>query len=331
MACINSTTFYWPGASFASTPTIYSDPGFTTIAPDGWYQQGGIFRQMSGGVLGAATTCPACVIPCDSTVTGSGGTGKYLATASIGSSVGVVLIRFNAFSVPDRCTWSYDYDNSGTPTVASEYSSNTYGYMSGLIGTGGGIGSYSCVTMDGSTINVSNAAGSGGTSFAGNIYNYDFATNSFVNSGTATTVGPYTDQASGGVTLVNGMTGWCMMVVPKPLGLPATLDVVVDGPCQSTQWQIFISCPTQLNNFKCSPSPTPACTGTSNPFFTAHPGNTAGTAAAVFVGDWAFEDEFGVTKKAAGTYLVETGGAPQCVVVSSNGVVTTANNCVGNC
>jgi hypothetical protein len=242
-----------------------------------------------------------------------------------------VIIRFQAYAVPDRCTWSYDYDNSGTPTVASEYSSNNWGYMTGLIGNGGATGSYSCNTGGGASVNISNAAGSGGNSFVGNIYNYDFATQTFQNSNITTTLGPYTNQASGGVTLPPGNTDWCMMIVPKPLAIPATLDIVVDGPCFNTQWDIYISCPTQLNNFTCSPSPTPACTGATDPFFTAHPDNILGTATAVFVGDWAFEDQYGVTKKAAGTYLVESGGAPQCVVVSSDGVVTSVANCVGNC
>jgi hypothetical protein len=331
MACINSTTFYWPGNSFSSAVQLYTDSNLTTVAPDGWYQQGGIWRQMSGGILGAVSTCPACLIPCDNEVTGSGGTGQYLASASIGNAVGVVLIRFRAWTVPDRCTWSYDYDNSGTPTVASEYSSNTHGYMTGLIGNGGGTGTYSCIASDGTAVNISNAAGSGGVSFVGNVYSYDAAyagpPPNWPATGATTTIGPYTDQASGGVTLVNGSTGWCMMVVPKPLGLPATLDVIVDGPCGGTAWDVFISCPTPLNVFTCAPSPAACADGTPDPFYTAHPGSITGTAGSVFVGDWAFEDQYGVTKKAAGTYLV---GA-NCVTVSANGVVTSVTPCAGSC
>ena len=122
-----------------------------------------------------------------------------------------------------------------------------------------------------------------------------------------------------------------MMVIPKPLTTTDTIDFIVEGPCPTTGWNMWIGCPTQLNNFKCKLSPTTACTGATDPFFTAHIGNVTGFSTSVSVHDWVFEDAFGVTKKAAGTYLVETGGVPLCVVVSSNGVVTSASPCSGSC
>lgn len=333
MACINSTTFYWPGASFASTTTIYSNPGFTTIAPDGWYQQGGIFRQMSGGVLGAATTCPTCLFPCDTTFSGSGQQGQFFLSANVGTTTGVVLAILNPMDVPDKCTWSFDYDNSGTPTVASEYSSPNFGYLQGLIGTDSsacGLGS----PITGPT--MTNALGSSGFSESVDRYDYDTALGNFPATPTSVgtqTLGPYDPQGTGTnpVDFRATAVGACMMVIPKPLTTTDTIDFIFDGPCSSTGWSFFVGCPTQLNSFTCSPSPTPACTGATDPFFTAHIGNNTGFATSVFVHDWAFEDEFGVTQKAAGTYLVESGGAPQCVVVSADGVVTSATNCIGNC
>ncbi len=330
MACINSTTFYWPGASFASTTTIYSDPGFTTIAPDGWYQQAGIYRQMSGGVLGAATTCPTCSLPCNTTFSGSGNQGQFFLSANVGTTTGVVLVIFNPINVPDKCTWSFDYDNSGTPTVASEYSSQNFGYLQGLIGTD----SWAC-TLGGSP-QMTNALGSSGFSATVDRYDYDTALGNFPATPTSVgtqTLGPYDPQGTGTnpVDFRATPVGSCMMVIPKPLPTTTTIDFVFDGPCSTTGWSFFIGCPTPLNNFKCSPSPTPACTGATDPFFTAHIGSPSGFATSVFVHDWAFEDQNGINKKAAGTYLVESGGVPQCVVVSSDGVVTSVANCVGNC
>ena len=335
MACNNSTTFYWPGASFVSTPTIYSDPGFTTVAPDGFYQQAGMFRQMSGGILGSATTCPACLVPCDTTLAANGGQGQFFATANVGTTTGVVLVLFTVFNVPDKCTWSFDYDNSGTPTVASEYSSPSFGYMQGLIGTD----SWSCgIPVDGVDPTMTNALGSSGLSITVDRYDYDPTLPSSSNFITPTsvgtqTLGPYDPQGTGTnpVDFTINSPNLAMMVIPKPLTTTDIIDLVVEGPCTSTGWNLWIGCPTQLNNFKCTPSPTPACTGATDPFFTAHIGNTTGFATSVSVHDWVFEDAFGVTKKAAGTYLVETGGVPLCVVVSSDGVVTSVANCVGNC
>jgi len=331
MSCTNSTTFYWPGASFATTPIIYSDPGFTTVATDGWYQQGGIYRQMVGGVLGAATTCPTCVLPCDSTFSGSGVQGQYFLSANVGTTTGVVLVLFNVLDVPDKCTWSFDYDNSGTPTVASEYSSPNFGYLQGLIGTDS-----SACTLGGSPT-MTNALGSSGFSANVDRYDYDTASGGFPATPTSVgtqTLGPYDPQGTGTnpVDFRATQVGNCMMVVPKPLTTTTTIDFVFDGPCVSTGWTFFVGCPTQLNNFKCRLSPTPSCTGASDPFFTAHIGSSTGVATSVFVHDWVFEDQFGVKKKAAGTYLVEGGSTgPLCVVVSSDGVVTSVSNCVGNC
>ena len=329
MACNNSTTFYWPGASFVSTPTIYSDPGFTTVAPDGFYQQGGIFRQMSGGVLGSSTTCPTCLVPCNTTVVAAGNNGEYFLSSNVGTTTGVVLVRFNVFVVPDKCTWSFDYDNSGTPTVASEYSSVAYGYQQGLIGTVIQAATASCGNMD-------NATGSSGNTFTVDRYDYDSVISGFPITPTSVgtqTLGPYDPQGTGTnpVDFTINSPNLAMMVIPKPLTTTDIIDLVVEGPFTSTGWNLWIGCPTQLNNFKCTPSPTPACTGSVAPFFTAHVGNNTGFATSVFVHDWVFEDAFGVTKKAAGTYLVETGGVPLCVVVSSDGVVTSVANCVGNC
>lgn len=330
MACINSTTFYWPGASFASTTTIYSDPGFTTIAPDGWYQQAGIYRQMLGGVLGAVTTCPTCVLPCDSTFSGSGVQGQFFLTANVGTTTGVVLVLLNPLDVPDKCTWSFDYDNSGTPTVASEYSSPNFGYLQGLIGT------VSSACSVGGSPTMTNALGSSGFSVNVDRYDYDTALGNFPATPTSVgtqTLGPYDPQGTGTnpVDFRPTQVGSCMMVIPKPLTTTTTIEFVFDGPCASTGWSFFVGCPTQLNSFRCSPSPTASCTGATDPFFTAHIGNNTGVATSVFEHDWAFEDQNGINKKAAGTYLVESGGAPQCVVVSSDGVVTSVSNCVGNC
>lgn len=343
MACTNSTTFYWPGTSFASASQLYTDSNLTTVAPDGMYQQGGVFREMIGGVLGAVTTCPDCIVPCDTELDGGGGAGLYLASVDIGTTVGVVLIRFQAYSVPDKCTWSYDYDNSGTPTTASEYSTQNFGYAQGVVGAGGALGCDACQTSSllpadpgcdpvaPVVQNICNANGSNGLTYPAQILNYNFALTQFVPTGAVTTLGPYTDQASGGTTLFNTAPGWAMMVVPKPNGLPATLDLAIEGACCNTGWRIYVSCPTQLNIFTCLPSPAACTSATTDPFFTAHTGNTSGSAGSVFLHDWAFEDQYGVTIKAAGIYLVTTGAGQQCVTVGPNGVVTNVAACVGSC
>lgn len=132
MACNNSGVFYWPGASFLTTTALYTDVNLTNPAPDGWYSIGGIYRQISGGVLGAPTTCPACdELYCPSVLTGSGTAGKYTMNINVGSDMGAIVIRFNPESRPDKCTWTFD------GVSASEYSHPIKGYMQGFVGTWG--------------------------------------------------------------------------------------------------------------------------------------------------------------------------------------------------
>ena len=132
MACNNSGVFYWPGASFLTTTALYTDVNLTNPAPDGWYSIGGTYRQISGGVLGAPTTCPACdELYCPSVLTGSGNAGKYTMNINVGSDMGAIVIRFNPESRPDKCTWTFD------GVSASEYSHPIKGYMQGFVGTRG--------------------------------------------------------------------------------------------------------------------------------------------------------------------------------------------------
>jgi hypothetical protein len=56
---INSI-FYLDGATLSTANSVYLDSALTIIAPDGFYGDGTISREQSGGVLLTATTCSAC-------------------------------------------------------------------------------------------------------------------------------------------------------------------------------------------------------------------------------------------------------------------------------
>ena len=98
-------TYYFDGVSFANTNMIYTNATLTTIAPNGYYSQNGISRQLIGGpsnpVLLQPGSCVTCSVPCGSGVNGSGGTGKYTLTIDLGNSVGATIVTFNPQSVPD--------------------------------------------------------------------------------------------------------------------------------------------------------------------------------------------------------------------------------------
>jgi hypothetical protein len=56
---INST-FYLNAANLSLATSVYLNSILSNLAPDGFYSDGTISREQSGGILLAATTCPAC-------------------------------------------------------------------------------------------------------------------------------------------------------------------------------------------------------------------------------------------------------------------------------
>ena len=324
MACTSNVTVYWLGTSFASATQLFSDSNLTTVAPDGYYQVGGIYREMSGGVLGAPGSCPTCLVPCGNTITGSGSQGYYTVSFDAGNSQGAVIVLFQPFSFPDGVTWTYD------GVSASEYSSSSQGYLQGLIGTVGAAGGNPPCNPT-----MNNATGSAGATFSGTLYVWDTSLpglGNFVDVGIPTVLGPYGNAATGDVSFTNFMPGPAAMVVPKPNITPTNVDFVIQGPCDNTQWNITVLCPQELPAYQCEPTPVACGDPLTESMFTVHPGSPTGvTAGGVFVNDWAFADSVGVNLKPAGTYLVNSAGTLQCVTVSANGVVTNVTPCAGSC
>ena len=127
--------YYYDGLDFVSCTSVYTDAALTIVAADGWYSQGGIFREMLNSVLLAATPCPSCTVPCGTPIIASGNHGVYRVSLDFGNSQGAAIITFNVGGsdtndnpVPDKLTWTFD------GTTASEYSSLLGGYLTGYIG-----------------------------------------------------------------------------------------------------------------------------------------------------------------------------------------------------
>ena len=105
-------TYYFDGTSFVNASMLFTDAQLTTVAPNGYYMQNDVVRQLVGGpsnpVLLQAQTCATCSVPCGGGINGTGATGKYTLSMNLGNSIGAVVITFNPQSVPDKCTWTYD-------------------------------------------------------------------------------------------------------------------------------------------------------------------------------------------------------------------------------
>jgi len=323
-------TYYYDGTSFSSSTSIYTNASLSTVAADGWYSLNGISREMVGGVLQGPLACVTCASPCTVTPSAnSSGRGQFKATIDLGTATGAVILKFRPQGIPDKLTWTYD------GTTASEYSSPAYGYLQGLIGQIAAAGLTSCDSNLGLGSGLDNATGSNGGSYPNTpVYNWDAGSNSFVASGQTTTLGPYTNQAAGGVDFTANppaaSNGWVFMVVPKPNATPTQMLIDVEAPCNGTAWSMQSSCPAALTGNStftvAKASANLACAETTRAT-TLYNVPVNGTAGVPGLYDWVFTDPNGVTP-ALGFYSSgpQGTGAPW-IEVGTDGVVVATGTC----
>ena len=323
------TTFYYDSANFADATNIWDDADLTTPSADGWYQVGGVNRQILAGVLGPVQPCPSCLVPCDTEVgTGfhPGTSGLYYVGFDTGSDVGAVVVKLNLQNSLRRCIWTHN------GVSASEYSSRDHGYRQGMIGS----------ITSGATIGITNLLGSNGATYPGFNYTYDNSAGAFVADwASPITLGPYANQASGGVDLTT--TGYlntnpAFMVIPKTDPSSFLIECNIDNPdVASGVWSITVYCPKNLNKFS-GGIVGATCTAPSTILYwtcSVEPGGD-GTNTILGLGDWVFLDPNGETSANTTAVdivvpIVDGDGVSKCVTISSDGVITNIGSCTGTC
>ena len=339
-------TYYFDGLSFATATALFTDSNLLILAPDGYYSIGGIVRQQLAGVLGAVTSCPSCVSSCvggaygfiaDSQYINSETTGVYKFFIDPGTDTGAVRVRVNPISAQVKFTWTYNN------VSASEYTNINNGYLQGVIGKinpGSGVGA-TCTNFAGALL--TNAAGSNGNTTAGTVFNYDISTGAWINSGTATTLGPYTNEAAGGVTFTTNNPGECYMAIPKPTASTPQLtsnliEIQIEVVCTLAEFELEVFCPTPLVGFQAtstaSVSNAEACSRTYNTTYYNMPANGASNIG-VNPGvpkekDWLFTDENGEFPVADGFWKVKgqvVAGNPNYSAEVENGVIKFLTQC----
>ena len=359
--------FYYDGLNFATCTSVYDDAALTIVASDGWYSQGGIFRQMLNGILLAATPCPSCTVPCGSPINASGGFGVYRATFDFGNSKGAAVINFNVGNndnpIPDKMTWTFNGQ------AASEYSSVLGGYLSGYIGAADVDSSngFECSCCSDCNTNIygnngiTTQNGSNGVAQP-NVPVYTYTNGVFQQAqGQTANIAAWTGNNSPDQSLslcsANGTptTPWrvfnATMVVPVPVAASdTTVEIEISAPCSSTFFAFTVNCPTLLSGFPASgiqANETNACAATKSGTIyhvgvntlgiPNRPVSQGGPLAAtpdtqMGIHDWVFSDQYGVTPMASGWYGITNtiGGVltSQAMFVSTDGIITTLNTCV---
>lgn len=306
---INST-FYLDAANLSLATSVYLDLALTMLAPDGFYGDGTISRQQSGGILLTASTCGECGVPCGGSIGGSGGQGVYLANINTGTDVGAIVVYFNPDSVPDGIRAIYDgntYNTLSSPLDGLHKSTNPIGF-----------------TVVGNIISDCSLSGNITNIPAATEYLYDGT--SFVPTGNtqAITLNP------GDISLSSSSPGNCIMVIPKVNASPSIINFEMLGPCSGTVWTISILCPYLLPSFSSSTvkltSSVPCSTALTETYYFVK----VHTAFDSYVGlyDYVFEDAYGEVPLSDGFYLTNNVASPNKVLNVQDGIVVGITNCI---
>ncbi|QGH72903.1 MAG: hypothetical protein [Podoviridae sp. ctrTa16] len=225
-----SQTYYLNGASLGSSTSIFINPELTILGADGFYSDGVIVREQSGGILLPQQPCPSCATQCgESVITSFDSNGVYMLPIDAGSSVGAIIIRFNPFSIPIGIQAVF---NSIT---YNKLVSATYGVLEGSPGL---------LTYVGNTANDCGlVAGSPHT-----LDDFVFNGTSFVPQATQSIVSITAPE----VQTTVASPGECVMIIPKTTASPSAVDVTIAAACASAVFNVKIECPAFLSSFEIS-------------------------------------------------------------------------------
>jgi hypothetical protein len=303
-----SSTYYLDAPSLSTATVVYSNAALTTVAANGYYSDGAIMRQQLGGVLLPAVICPACAVPCGSTISANGAQGVYYLNTNLGSNTGAIIIRFNPASVPDGVKAVYN------SIVYNGLSSPSFGWLQGSAGLSTYIGA------TGSDCGIV-----AGSPYTLNQFQYNGTT--FDALGTTTSV----SVISGQMKLTATAPGNCVMVIPKTAASPSVLNLTFIGPCTGTIFSVSVSCPAALPSFASSTinaSSALACADAiDQTYYVAYVNGGAGV---LGLYDLVFSDANGQFKLGAGYYKTTAAGANNWFQVDANGVIIAFGNCTSN-
>ena len=303
-------TYYLDAPSLGSATAIYLDAALTTCAPDGFYSDGSIVRELVGCVLRPQQLCPSCGIICNGSYDNlEGKIGVYKITIDLGndpSNIGAVIIAFDPQNYPKGIEAEYD------GIVYNALSSPIYGFLQGSLGV---------LTYIGDE-DLDCGLTTGFHTLPNFVYNQ--STSIYDPTGTTQIVNIFPSQVQ---TTVNN-PGECIFVIPKTSINPSSLTITVFSPC-SSDFSLMVRCPESLPIFyggQVSSLPAQACQHQDTITYYSAPVNGNGVTLGLF--DWVFLDENGEFHAPDGYYYAPTALlAPYEWFRLENGVIVEFGQC----
>lgn len=280
------STFYIDGTTFSNSTSIYVDSALTECAPDGFYSDGVVSRELSGCRLLPAQVCPNCAAPCGDVISTLVGPAFFKTDINISGpsfATGAAIIKFNPNNVPDGIAVIYDgvtYNRLSSPLDGLHASTdpNALTYV--------GNTAYDC--------------GISGSSYI--LTEYVYSGGAYVASGGVVSV----NINVGDVSLSAGDPGFCVMVIPKPNSGPSVMTIVTSSPCTDLLGSVLdITCPDSLGMFESSTengSSAGACLSALTQTYYSAP--VTGTSGTPDLYDFVFEDPNGEFPLSDGYYSV---------------------------
>lgn len=315
--------YYLDSNSFTTATAIYTDADLTTKAPDGLYQNCGVYRYQYDGFLQDPTTCPFCNV----TECGSGKPirwitdtqGYYQFDVELGTTTGMWIVKFAPQNIPNGIIVNW----SGTDYTGG--SSDVYGYLAGpYFGNNTQITAYNFPNA--SPYFVNKMAWDGQTNGFGEGTN-------FVPTGATETVSIVPADVSG----TAAAPGFIHLFIPKNAAEPQTATITCIGPVGGGNDSFTLQgndCPVTLLGFTVSGGPQPdAVTACAAPVInTYYNGPVTGTLGEPGLYDVMFANSAGTTTLAdalgAGFYGYSSGGVPTGYFeIDVNSVITQIGTC----
>lgn len=299
--------YYLDGSSLAAASNIYTDAALTTPAPDGFYSQGGLYREAIGGVLGQLNTCQSCISSCPlGIVNDLSGPGLYTIQLDMGLDTGAILVTFTPGITPHG--------------ILGNFSGSTHNALSSPVDGYHAASDPTRATYLGDATDACSIGLVTGSPYAG-VPDYDWLTSSFYATGLQSNV--FVAPADASFTAA-GAPGDCVMVIPKVAAVTAPLTITVASPAACVGLaNVSVACPVKLTGFQAGKINTICSDAFDREFYNAP---VTGSPGAPALYDWVFEDVNGVTPLPDGDYLFDV-GATGSICTIANGVITTIVAC----
>lgn len=266
-------TYYLNAPTLATATGVYIDEGLTICAPNGYYQEDSIVRELIDCVLLPQQDCPACAFPCGVTIDNSGGQGNFIMNINLTAGIGAVIVYISPYTVPKGIIATYNN------VAYNELSSPSEGYLAA--------DTQGLVTYIGQT--SSDCGLVAGSPYELQVYRYNGATFDISTGETETFF-----VNSGQLALTASGPGQCVMVIPKTVASPTTLELKMVAACLSSTFQVDVACPALLTGFSSKGNASEnyfACALTED--FTYYSASVNGDGVTLGLYDWVFYDANG--------------------------------------